>query len=337
LKPRLLDILVCPDDHASLELEGATFSEDEHHKEILSGELHCPSCQRRYPIEDGIPKFTSPDHYSASFGLQWNRYAKTQLDSHSGHSISKDRYLEVCRWTQQNSENPWALEAGCGAGRFSEVLSEEDKEWVCVDASSAVDANAKNNGHRQNIHIVQADLRQPPFKPQTFGRMFCLGVLQHTPDPERSFFSLLPLLDPKGGEFAFDIYAKTKGTWCWSKYWLRPITKRIPKATLFKLLSWTVPVLLRCHDVLRWIPCVGRYLAHRLIPVCQYKYSFPFDAQQNLEWALLDTFDMLAPEHDHPKRLEEVQAWLDRVPHQNSQLRYGPNGIVDCITLCEKG
>ena len=97
------------------------------------------------------------------------------------------------------------------------MLSEDDIDWVCVDASSAVDANHRNNGHRYNIHIVQADLRQPPFRPGTFGRMFCLGVLQHTPDPEQSFFQLMPMLN-KGGEFAYDIYSKTSSTWMWSKY-----------------------------------------------------------------------------------------------------------------------
>lgn len=336
MNPRLLDILVCPEDHGELELvtdQGHDNKEVEGLADIRSGHLKCRTCGRIYPIVDGVPRFTPKEHYSSSFGFQWNRYAKTQLDSHSGLNISRARYEEVCRWKNKSHPNPWALEAGCGAGRFSELLAEEDKQWVCVDASSAVEANARNNGHRKNLHFIQADLRRPPFRPESFARLFCLGVLQHTPDPEHSFFKLLELLQKDGGEFAFDIYAKTWDSCLWSKYWLRPLTKKIKQETLFQWLRFCVPPLLRVHDALRFIPKVGRYLAHRCVPVCQYKYSYPLSPEQNLEWALLDTFDMLAPQHDHPKSIDEVQDWLSKIPNCRSELRPGPNGLVDCITL----
>ena len=332
MKARLLDLLVCPTHGKQLTLE-VTLAEEATGGEIMEGRLTCAACEQPYPIISGVPRFTPADHYSHSFGLQWNRYAKTQLDSHSGLPITQNRYAQVCRW-QHKLNRGWGLEAGCGAGRFSEILDQETLDWICVDSSSAVNANFSNNGHRPNIHIVQADLRQPPFRKGSFDRMICLGVLQHTPNPRESFFSLLPLLKRKG-EFAFDIYAKTTGTWLWSKYWLRPFTKRCPKAWLFKILAWIVPSLIFCHDVLRFIPGVGRYLAHRLVPVCNYKYSFPFSKKQNLEWALLDTFDMLAPEHDHPKSLAEIKTWVDQVPHSYQRVEFGPNGIIGQIAMGE--
>jgi uncharacterized protein YbaR (Trm112 family)/ubiquinone/menaquinone biosynthesis C-methylase UbiE len=327
MKTSLLAHLVCPVHGEALQLQ----DEQVEGKEIISGQLNCPSCKTSYKISQGVPRFTDDSHYSHSFGLQWNRYSKTQLDSHSGLPITKNRYQQVCRWNQ-DLRSGWGIEAGCGAGRFSEVLAQEPIQWICVDASSAVEANYRNNGHLPNIHIVQADLRQPPFRKASFDRMICLGVLQHTPHPRQSFLSLLPLLKG-GGEFAFDIYAKTAGSWLWTKYWLRPITKRLPKAWLFQLLEWTVPSLIFAHDLMRFIPYVGRYLAHRLVPVCNYKYSFSFSKQQNLEWALLDTFDMLAPEHDHPKSLQEIQQWVREVPHVEQRVEFGPNGIIGQIEL----
>jgi len=33
---------------------------------------------------------------------------------------------------------------------------------------------------------------------------------------------------------------------------------------------------------------------------------------QRREWALLDTFDMLSPEHDHPQRIADVAAMFER-------------------------
>ena len=70
----------------------------------ISGTLHCPQCQRATHPRRNSP-LPPTDHYSASFGLQWNRYDKTQLDSYSGLSISSDRVREVCQWSK-SSPNP---------------------------------------------------------------------------------------------------------------------------------------------------------------------------------------------------------------------------------------
>jgi hypothetical protein len=75
----------------------------------------------RFPVIRGIPRFVSDDLYASSFGLQWNTFRKTQLDSCTGTTISKDRLTRILGgldWLDGKT----VLEAGCGAGRFSEVL-----------------------------------------------------------------------------------------------------------------------------------------------------------------------------------------------------------------------
>lgn len=57
MKRDLMDILVCPLDKASLELE-VDEADDE---EILEGRLTCTECGEVYPIEDGIPNLLPPD------------------------------------------------------------------------------------------------------------------------------------------------------------------------------------------------------------------------------------------------------------------------------------
>lgn len=47
LDKTLLDILACPDDHAPLAYDPAAADG--------AGELACTSCDRVYPITDGIP------------------------------------------------------------------------------------------------------------------------------------------------------------------------------------------------------------------------------------------------------------------------------------------
>lgn len=326
MKERLLDIIVCPKDEGRLSLEAIHWEE----KECLEGKLHCETCSEQYPIVDAIPRFVKADHYTQNFGYQWLKYRQTQLDSFSGQSISRDRFNSVVGWKEE-LQGKTGLEVGCGAGRFTEIAAESGIELVTLDASRAVEANFQNNKKFNNVHFIQADLYNLPFKKHQFDHVYCLGVIQHTPSPEETFESLLKMVKENGGELAFDIYAKIWDTWLWSKYWFRPFLKGMQNDRLFQLIEKWTPFLIRVHDVLRFIPFIGRRLAHRVVPVCNYKYSFPFTKQQNIEWATLDTFDMFSPEHDHPRSLEEVGEWLEKLNLSEKQLEYGPNGIIGRI------
>ncbi len=95
------------------------------HLEVLddsSGVLICPGgC--RYAVKEGIPRFVSSTLYADAFGTQWNRYRLTQVDSYTGIGISERRArrnLGDKLWGQLEGQH--VLEAGCGAGRFTEVL-----------------------------------------------------------------------------------------------------------------------------------------------------------------------------------------------------------------------
>lgn len=52
---------------------------------------------RRYPVVDGIPRFVHPKKYAQAFGMQWNRFPKTRLDSHMGLRLSEDRLARCMR------------------------------------------------------------------------------------------------------------------------------------------------------------------------------------------------------------------------------------------------
>ena len=57
------------------------------------GDDPCYECAQgcRFPVRGGIPRFVPKNNYASSFGLQWKKYQKTQLDSYTGHPISADR------------------------------------------------------------------------------------------------------------------------------------------------------------------------------------------------------------------------------------------------------
>ncbi|KOX96325.1 Trm112 family protein [Halorubrum sp. ASP1] len=52
-----MDVICCPLDKATLELD-ADEADDE---EVLAGTLTCTECGETYPIEDGIPNLLPPD------------------------------------------------------------------------------------------------------------------------------------------------------------------------------------------------------------------------------------------------------------------------------------
>jgi SAM-dependent methyltransferase len=220
-------------------------------------------------------------------------------------------------------EGNLVLEAGSGAGRFTEVLLHTGARVFSFDLSDAVEANLANNGHWPNLNLFQASIYDIPIAEMMFDKVLCLGVLQHTPDPVRAFHNLSRFLKP-GGEIAIDIYARRFRSMLSWKYLLRPLTTRMPRDVLFRWVDRAVRALLPIAILLRRIG--GRFGA-RLMPIVEYSYlRFPFEL--NREWAILDTFDMYAPAHDHPRTLTEVRQWFETAGLEKTIVEYGPNGIV---------
>jgi SAM-dependent methyltransferase len=305
MKPQLLTLLVCPSCGGDLHLRDAR----EDTEEIESGTLACAGCGAQYPIVGFVPRFVPPENYSSSFGFQWNRFRRTQLDSSTGQPITTCRFFEQSSWQRSEMSGRWTLDVGCGAGRFAEVALGAGARLVAVDYSSAVDACRQNLGPHPRLDVVQADVYRLPFRPQRFDFVYCFGVLQHTPDVHASFVALAAQLAP-GGRLAVDLYPRIALNVLWPKYWLRPLTKKMPPERLFSLVTRMVDVLWPLSLALGRVPGVGRRLRHAL-PVANYEGLLPLTASQLKEWAVLDTFDMLAPAHDHPQTTETLQAWFD--------------------------
>jgi uncharacterized protein YbaR (Trm112 family) len=81
----------------------------------IQGRLTCTSCGRVYPIVRSIPRFVPSEGYAHSFGYQWNRFDKMQLESYMGNDLSHERFLATTQWPHK-MEGQVILEAGCGMG-----------------------------------------------------------------------------------------------------------------------------------------------------------------------------------------------------------------------------
>lgn len=266
--------------------------------------MQCPACRRTFPLERGVWRFVDSEHYSGSFGYQWNRFARTQLDSATGTARSRDAFVEKTGWALEDLRGKTMLDAGCGMGRFAEVCADVGAEVVGIDLSSAVDAAAQNLRHRSNVTICQADILNTPFRPGTFDFIYSLGVLHHTPDTRRAFLSLVPLLKP-GGRIAIWVYWDRLARLYPGSELLRPITSRLSKPVLVQLSRVAVPLYW-----LHRVPVVGRLTSAVL----------PTSMNPDPDWRTLDTFDWYSPRYQWKHSDEQVRGW------------FGEAGLVDLVT-----
>lgn len=305
MREELIAILRCPRSGARLRLEEARHGDGQ----VQSGWLVAEDGRNRYAVRDFIPRFVPEANYADNFGMQWNTFRRTQLDSFSGQPISARRFWAATGWRPEDLADQWVLDAGCGAGRFAEIALQAGARVVALDYSNAVDACYQNLGQYPNLHCVQGDINALPLSKGLFPYVYSFGVLMCTPNTARSFAALPPMVT-KGGRLCVDFYGLRFGTLLQAKWVFRPITSRMRPRTLFRVLQSAVPVMLPISQFLGAIPAFGVYLK-RLVPVANYTGIYPLNAEQLKEWALLDTFDMLAPRYDHPEPTAgRLRRWL---------------------------
>lgn len=262
-----------------------------------------------FPILGGIPRIADPANYAESFGIQWNRFARTQLDDAAAVlDLSRLRFFAETHWDREDLSGRAVLEVGSGAGRFTRVFLEHTKGTLySVDLSDAVSANLRNNGHIApgRLHLFQASIYELPFPDNAFDKVFCFGVLQHTPDFEASIKALIDKAKPSG-EVAVDFYP-IRGWWTKvsAKYMLRPFARRLSHPRLLELIERHIDWLMSAQDLLSR---TGLGVLNRFLPIANVNGPFfsLIDAGQRRELAVLDTFDMFSPAYDNPQRVADV-------------------------------
>ena len=303
-----MPILICPACDAGVELKD-------------SG-LLCRDCGRIYSCDPrkGVIYFVEEESYAESFGLQWKTFSREQLDDDQ-LSDSESRLRRETGLFPEQLAGKIILDAGCGMGRFLDVVSRGGAALaVGVDLSSAVNTAAANLSDRDNVLIIKGDIFRLPFRRGSFDVVFSIGVLHHTPSTEQAFRALVPLVKP-GGEIAISVYAATMKPgvgWAVNMFrrrFFRVITRRLPKRLMLWWSLYCVPVLwvIDKIPVVRWI----RYL----FPAVIYK-SYP------LKWSALDTFDTYATELESRHRPKEVFRWFREAGLTNIDLLDSEDGWV---------
>ena len=321
---RFLARFVCPKCGGGFRF-GPLATENNSDAEIREGQIICASCGAIVPVVRGLPRFVPSESYASSFGFQWNRFDKLQVDAVMHNDLTEDRFYATTGWPTC-MEGQVILEAGCGAGRFTQIALETGAEVISFDLSLAVEAAARNNASADRLCVFQASIYEIPLRKGSFDKIFCMGVLQHCPDVAAAFQSLVPFLRP-GGEIVIDVYEKTTG-FPPLKYIARPFVKPLGTEGIYRLLSWTIPPAFEFKKALYRIPAVGPRLGS-LIPIGPISHAprLNYTDEELKQVKILSALDMLSPVYDQPQRMEDVRTWFERAGLVDVQLKRGYNGI----------
>ena len=301
----LLENLRCPNCRATLTMDGA---------------LHCSQCNIDYPIIDGIPRLLLPPMREAlngtsrsttveadtarSFGYEWHRFPEM-------HEEFEKQFLNYMQpHAADFFHGKKVLDAGCGNGRFAYYAAKYGAEVWAIDLGPAVEV-ARRNTQSRNVHVVQADLHNPPFAFESFDFIYSIGVLHHLPDPEAAFQNLLRFLKP-GGVVQIYLYWKPerrsiKAALLSGMTAARRLTTRLPYRAVYAL---AYPTAMAAFTFFVWPYRILR----RFSTFNRVAEDFPLKQYADLPFRVCvnDQLDRLSAPIENRYTRQDVQNWLAR-------------------------
>ncbi len=312
MRREYLTFMCCPNCQSDLTLEG----ESKETSRVQKGTIKClnEKCGQIYPIVNFVPRFVNGGYYANSFGRQWRTFAKTQLDE-GATKESKLRWDSEITWDRKDVSGKTIIEFGSGAGRFIDICSKLGaKLAIGIDITDAVDASQENLGDRENIFFIQADIFKPPIKASTIDLGYSIGVLHHTPNPQKAFSKLVRLVNDSGSIalslYDISLYRRPNRNslkiltmdllWAlnlWRAELFRTFTTRLPAGVFLAYCRTVVPIL----HYLNRIPFIGKV-----------RYLFPCTCYKNLpvDWSMLDTYDTYVTKIVHQYRAKDIFQWF---------------------------
>ncbi|MGE3276411.1 MAG: methyltransferase domain-containing protein [Vicinamibacterales bacterium] len=313
MTPDLLNWICCPDCKSALTAEP---QESSAHG-IESGTLRCTGCASVFPISAGVPRFVRDDGYVSSFSHQWNWWRRVQIDGVNGRSESEETFIEKTGLTPDDVRGRLVLDVGCGAGRFSDVVSRWGGRVIGIDYSRAVDAAQANLASRGTVDVIQADVFRLPFRDDTFDVIFSLGVLHHTRDTREAFLQL-PRLLKDFGQLAVWLYYYTDPLYKAASDFWRSIFSRVPPRLAY---AW-------CWLLVALVSPLYRSSLVRRSPLWHLPRLLPVNTHPDFHWRVLDTFDWWTPVYqDKDCSMNRVVGWFREAGLRNIEALDFPTSV----------
>ena len=322
MKSVLVNYLACPECGKDFTLKSPISKGIE----IIEGRLVCVK-GHKFSIIRGIPRFVidktknfvkTEDAFSAKWrthhknhqAMDWTEFQKKWfLDRFGWKSITKfNNFLK---------DKQYVLEAGTGVGNTAKILSVNPSSQVfAIDASESIDFAYKKYGKTPNLHFLQADLRELPFKTNFFNYILSDQVLHHTKNTFTSFKYLTKFLAPKGN-ISIYVYNKKAPIREYADDHIRKTTVNMSAkdcmefskdmAFLGKSLSKLNKKIIIPRDIALLGIKAGTYDVQRFI-YWHFLKCF-WDPSDNFERSVGVNFDWYYPKYAYRHTPEEVKKW----------------------------
>ncbi|RYF90388.1 MAG: class I SAM-dependent methyltransferase [Chitinophagaceae bacterium] len=236
-----------------------------------------------------------------TFGDEWLKFKE-----HSDEEIKNIgmMYFDILDETIIN-KNTYALDIGCGTGRWTKYLADRIGFVEAIDPSNAVLAADHLLKGVENVRISQASVETIPFNDETFDFAMSIGVLHHIPDTQKAMQDCVKKVK-KGGYFFTYLYYNhdRKGTAYKMLFEMSNVVRKIVSSLPAGLKRVTCDVL----AVIFYMPFVflGRMLS--AIGFKKLASRLPLADYQNMNFFTIrnDSLDRFGTKLEHRFSKKEV-------------------------------
>ncbi len=201
--------------------------------------------------------------------------------------------------TLQDFQGKEVLECGCGSGRHTSIVAPLAHTVTAVDLNTAEVASQQRQG-LDNVTFVDADLGTMELG-RTFDIVYCIGVIHHTDNPDRTFATIKRHARP-GGKLIVWAYSR-EGNWL-----VANIVEPIRNALLARLPRRWVWWLSAVLTVLMILPIYTIYLLPlKWLPYYEYFVNF---RRMSFQRNALNVFDKLNAPQTHFIDRARIGQWF---------------------------
>jgi len=325
MKPSLVSMLRCPLCKSILTVS----SEKAHETEIIEGILLCTECRTSFPISGGVPNLVSSkqseSHVAQSFGFEWKTHHSGRFGKETvfGRGIDEQvkYFFDGLAVSDADIRGKKILDAGCGSGVLTVEIARRypAAEVVGLDVIPEIAEVFRKGGQLPNLHVVQANVLEPPFLTDSFDFLWCNGVIHHTGDSHRAF-ELLTSLVKSGGRAYFWVYEKKLSPMAAVRWFLWPLG----------LMHWNHRFLYRFCQVLAFPTWLAVSLLSRLRNlkfVQQHTHLKILSRQRGFRELVLTWFDVLSPMYRDTFTQHEFESWFEECGFCNLSRYWWPVGV----------
>ncbi|MDQ6842814.1 MAG: class I SAM-dependent methyltransferase [Bacteroidota bacterium] len=185
------------------------------------------------------------------------------------------------------NKDTYAIDIGCGTGRWTKYLSSQAGFIEAVDPSNAIFAADKLLSEVKNVRLTKASVDTLPFADETFDFAMSVGVLHHIPDTKQAMQDCVKKVKKGGYFYVYLYYNLDKRGFLFKQLFklsdrLRNIISKMPGG-LKKIVCDVLAILIYMPLILwvRFLSLIGLQKTARKMPLSNYKNKSFFNIRSD--------------------------------------------------------